>query len=228
VSSSIVAGLALAAGLGIVAAPYLARLTLSVPEDDNRSWWRGKPVTPRRVAVLAGLGAGLGALAGATAGWTALLPALVWLEFSLAVLFVVDIEHHRLPNRLVFATDAGAIALLALAAGVRDEWHAALRALEGAAAVFGVLIVLCLISPKAFGYGDVKLGGLLGGYLGWYGWFYVYYGIFAGFLLGAVVGVGMILARRGGLKSQLPFGPSMIVGALVVLAFDLVPATYQR
>ncbi|MGN6607572.1 MAG: prepilin peptidase, partial [Jatrophihabitans sp.] len=172
----------------------------------------------------AGVGALLGALAGAAAGLTALLPALLWLAVLATPLALVDFEVHRLPNRLVFTADLGAPALGALAAAVRDDWPLYLRAVEGAAAVFAVLFALAYASPKAFGYGDVKLGGLLGGYLGWFGWLHVYYGIFGGFLIGAVVGVALIIGRRAGLKTQVPFGPSMILGALLVLAFDLAPS----
>ena len=57
-----------------------------------------------------------------------------------------------------------------------------------------MLLALNLAAPRSFGFGDVKLGGVLGGYLGWFGWSYVYYGVFAGFLLGAVLAVGA--ARR--------------------------------
>jgi leader peptidase (prepilin peptidase) / N-methyltransferase len=215
---------AVGAGVGLVLAPYLARLTLSVPDHEDQRWWRGRPATSHRLAATAGVGVVLGTLAGAAGEWTARLPALIWLAVLCTPLAIIDIEHHRLPNRLVFLADIGAVCLGVFAAAVRDEWPELLRAAEGAAVVFALLFLLCLVSPKAFGYGDVKLGGLLGGYLGYYGWLYVYYGIFGGFLLGAVVGVGLILVRRAGMKTAVPFGPSMILGALIVLAFDLAPS----
>jgi len=208
----------------VLVAPYSAQLTLSAPDDDDKRWWRGRPAGTRRTLATAIIGAALGALAGGTAGMSALLPALIWLAVICTPLLVIDYELHRLPNRLVFLGDLLAIVLLGLAAALRHDWREALRAAEGAGAVFAVLFTLCFISPKSFGYGDVKLGGLLGGYLGWFGWFYVYYGIFAGFVLGAVAGLSLIALRRAGMKTHLPFGPAMIVGALIVLAFDLVPA----
>jgi leader peptidase (prepilin peptidase)/N-methyltransferase len=219
---------AVSGAVALAASPYLARLTLSVPDRESRSWWRGHRAGRRRTVALAGVALVCGALAGAAAGWTSLLPALVWLALTSAPLAVIDLEHHRLPNRLVFLADAGAAVLLAVAAGVRGEWQPLLRAAEGAAAVFAALFVLVMISPRAFGYGDVKLGALLGGYLGWFGWLDVYYGIFGGFVLGAVAGLVLIALRRAGLKTALPFGPSMILGALVVLAFDLTPSLTRR
>jgi leader peptidase (prepilin peptidase)/N-methyltransferase len=91
--------------------------------------------------------------------------------------------------------------------------------------VFAVLFLIAFISPRSFGFGDVKLGGLLGGYLGWFGWLYVYYGIFGGFLLGAVVAVALLATRRASLKSALAFGPMLILGALIVLAFRIGSGT---
>ena len=110
-------------------------------------------------------GVGLGALGGAAAGWSPLLPAFVLLALAGVPLVVIDYEHHRLPDRLVLVTAAGGTALLVLAAGVERNWAALVPAIEGAAAVFAILLALALISPTGFGLGDVKLGAVLGGYV---------------------------------------------------------------
>jgi leader peptidase (prepilin peptidase)/N-methyltransferase len=136
---------------------------------------------------------------------------------------VIDVQCHRLPNRLVLPLFVAEALLLTLAAAAHSDWARLLRAAEGAAAVYAVLFALAFASPRSFGMGDVKLGGLLGGYLGWFGWVYVYYGIFAGFLLGALLAIGLLASRRASMKTAVPFGPMLIVGPLIVLAFDLVP-----
>ncbi len=218
------AGGGVGAGVDLVAAPYLARLTRSVPDRDDARWWRGTAVSGRRIAVTAGVGVVLGALAGTAAGWSALLPALVWLAVTGTPLVVIDFEVHRLPNRLVFPAAGGGAVLGVLAAAVRDDWPDLLRAGEGAAAVFAVLFLLAFIAPRAFGYGDVKLGGVLGGYLGWFGWLSVYFGIFGGFVLGAVVGLALLATGRATMKTALAFGPMLVLGSLLVLAFDLTPS----
>ncbi|MDQ2750725.1 MAG: A24 family peptidase [Pseudonocardiales bacterium] len=217
-------GIAVGAALCVAASPYLARLSLSVPDRDEPAWRRGRPPGRRRLACTALVAAVLGALAGAAAEWTALLPALVALALVSTPLVLIDFEHHRLPDRLVRPAAAAGLVLLALAALVRHDWHALLRAGEGAAAVFAVLYLLMFISPRSFGFGDVKLGGILGGYLGWFGWPFVYYGIFAGFVLGSVLSIALLATRRATLKSAVAFGPMLILGAFVVLAFRIAPS----
>jgi leader peptidase (prepilin peptidase) / N-methyltransferase len=216
---------AAAAGLVCLAAvPYLARLTSSVPDREDPHWLRGAPASTRTVAFTAITAVVLGGLSGAAAGWSALLPAFLALALLGTPLVVIDYEHHRLPNRLVHPAAGAAAVLLALAALVRHEWHDYLRAAEGAAAVYVVLFALMLISPKSFGWGDVRLGAVLGGYLGYDSWIAVYYGIFAGFVLGALVSIVLLSTKRATMKSALAFGPMLLLGALVVLAFDITPS----
>lgn len=222
--SSEAIGAAVGAAVCVAASPYLARLTRSVPDRDEPNWRRGRAAGRRRLACTALTGGVLGGLAGAAAGWSALLPALVALALATTPLVLIDFEHHRLPDRLVRPAAAAGLVLLVLAALIRHDWPALLRAGEGAAAVFAVLYLLLFISPRSFGFGDVKLGAILGGYLGWFGWAHVYYGIFAGFLLGSVVAIVLLATRRASLKTALAFGPMLIVGALVVLAFNIVPS----
>lgn len=216
-------GALVGAGLGLAAVPYLARLTVTAPDRENRHWWTGASATRRVQLATAATAGGLGALAGAAAGWSALLPAFVALALAGAALVVIDVQCHRLPNRLVLPLFVAEALLLTLAAAIGHDWSRLLRAAEGGAAVYAVLFALAFASPRSFGMGDVKLGGLLGGYLGWFGWVYVYYGIFAGFLLGAVLAVALLATRRASMKTAVPFGPMLVVGPLIVLAFDLVP-----
>jgi leader peptidase (prepilin peptidase) / N-methyltransferase len=216
-------GAAVGAAVCLGASPYLARLTLSVPDRDERAWWRGRSAHGWRLAWTALVAVALGALAGAAAGWGALFPAFLALALTGTPLVVIDFEHHRLPDRLVRTAAAAAAVLLVLAGLIRHDVDALAHSAEGAAAVFAVLFLLAFASPRSFGFGDVKLGGVLGAYLGWFGWRYVYFGVLAGFVLGAIVAIALLATRRASLKTALAFGPMLIVGALAVLAFDLAP-----
>jgi leader peptidase (prepilin peptidase)/N-methyltransferase len=217
-------GAAAAAAICLGASPYLARLTSTVPDRENARWYRGAPADTARLARTAVTAVVVGALAGAAAGWSALLPAYLALALAGIPLVVIDYEHHRLPNRLVYPAAVAAFVLLALAAAVQHSWPDYLRAVEGAAVAYAALFVLKFISPRSFGWGDVRLGGVLGAYLGYHSWIAVYYGLFAGFLLGSLIAIALMIGRRATMKTALAFGPMLLVGALVVLAFDLTPS----
>ncbi|MFI6699757.1 prepilin peptidase [Streptomyces sp. NPDC050509] len=166
----------------------------------------------------------LGALAcAALAAATGPRPELaVWLllaPFAL-LLALVDRNVHRLPDQLTLPLALASAVLLGLAALVPgsgdggDGSRSWTTALLGGLVLGGCYFVLFLINPNGMGFGDVKLALSLGVVLGWYGWPVLFVGACAGFLLGALYGVGLMLLRRAGRKSVIPFGPFMIVGAL--------------
>ena len=202
----------------LATSPYLARIARTVPDRDAAAWWRG--TTPGRVerAVTALIAAVLGMLAGHAVGWAAPLPAFVVFAGLATPLLLVDVQHHRLPDRLVLPAAAGALVLLTVAAGVRGDWSALARAAAAGGVVFGVFCAVTLASPSSLGFGDVKLAGVLAVYLGWLGWTRVFYGVFVGFLLGAFVAVALLAGRRATLKTDIALGPALIVGALLVAA----------
>lgn len=67
------------------------------------------------------------------------------------------------------------------------------------------------------GFGDVKLALGVGAALGWYGWPTVMLGTFAGFLFGALYGGALVVLRRAGRRTAIPFGPFLLGGGLVGL-----------
>lgn len=216
-------GAAIGAAACLAAAPYLARLTITVPDRENARWYAGAPVDRKRLLQTGLTALVIGALAGAAAGWSALLPAYLCLALAGIPLIVIDFEHHRLPNRLVYPAAVGAFVLLALAAAIDDDWADYLRGVEAAAVAYAVLFLLKFISPRSFGWGDVRLGGVLGAYLGYSGWLAVYFGLFGGFVLGAAIAMVLLAVRRATMKTALAFGPMLLLGALAVLAFDITP-----
>ncbi|MGW1406323.1 prepilin peptidase [Streptomyces sp. NPDC002403] len=150
----------------------------------------------------------------------------VWLLLApVAVLLAtVDRRVHRLPDRLTLPA-AGALAVLLGAAALLPE-HAGswLSALLGGAALGGFYFLLFVINPNGMGFGDVKLALSLGMALGWYGWAVVFAGGFAGFLLGAAYGFGLMVLKRAGRKTGIPFGPFMITGALLGMLLGALAA----
>ncbi|NGO47374.1 prepilin peptidase [Streptomyces ureilyticus] len=142
---------------------------------------------------------------------------LVWLLLAPigVLLATIDFAVHRLPDVVTLPLAASALILLggaALLPGAGGSWKTALL---GSLTLGAFYLLLFLINPKGFGFGDVKLAPALGAVLGWYGWGLLLIATFAGYLFGALYGVGLILARRSGRKTAIPFGPFLIAGAFV-------------
>ncbi|MET7648648.1 A24 family peptidase [Streptomyces sp. NPDC005426] len=182
----------------------------------------GPRYAPRALApVVTALGCA--ALAAATgtrpelAVWLLLAPVGV-------LLATIDRRVHRLPDQLTLPAAAAAVALLGLAALLPEHGGAWLSALLGGAALGAFYFLLFLINPNGMGFGDVKLALSLGVALGWYGWAVVFAGGFAGFLFGAAYGLGLVLTRRAGRKTGIPFGPFMITGALLGILLGALAA----
>ncbi|HKA68758.1 MAG TPA: A24 family peptidase [Actinomycetes bacterium] len=157
------------------------------------------------------------ALLAARFGFSAELPAYLYGAAAGIALAAIDLAHHRLPNALTLPSYLIACGLLGLAALVRGEPGPFLRALGGMAALYALYYLLMLIYPAGMGFGDVKLAGVLGLYLGWLGWAEVIIGGFLGFVIGALAGLGLLATRRATRKSAVPFGPAMLLGALIAV-----------
>jgi len=157
------------------------------------------------------------ALLGARFGFSAELPAFLYGAAAGIALAAIDLTHHRLPNALTLPSYVIAGGLLGLAALVRGELGPFLRALAGMAVLYALYYLLMLIYPAGMGFGDVKLAGVVGLYLGWLGWAEVIIGGFLGFVIGALAGLGLMAAGRATRKSALPFGPAMLLGALIAV-----------
>jgi leader peptidase (prepilin peptidase) / N-methyltransferase len=147
------------------------------------------------------------------------LPAYLYLVAIGVALAFIDLDTRRLPNALTLPSYPVAGALLLIAAVGAGDLPAFWRALGGGAALFAFYFLLAVIYPAGMGFGDVKLAGVLGLYLGYLSWGSVVLGGFLGFLIGGLVGIGLILFAGGGRKTMLPFGPSMIAGALLTVWF---------
>jgi leader peptidase (prepilin peptidase)/N-methyltransferase len=95
------------------------------------------------------------------------------------------------------------------------------RGLFGAAAYFaGATAMWLLVRGRGFGAGDVKLAPLLGLFTAFVSWGTLGWAVFAMAVIGGVVGIGMLAMGAAKMKTELPYGPPMIMGAwlAVVLA----------
>lgn len=134
----------------------------------------------------------------------------------LAIATWIDLRELRIPNRLN-ATFAATVLTVVTIATIADGGFGALGRSVGAAfALFAVYLALHAISPGGFGGGDVKLGFGTGALLGWFSWSTLLQGALAAFVLNGVIAVVVLAATRGRLR-ELPFGPSIAIGALLAI-----------
>lgn len=157
------------------------------------------------------------AAVGARFGASWALPAYLVFAGALLALSAIDLEHYKLPNRIVYPLAIVMPVLVGVASVGEGDLGAWGRAMLGGLAAFGGLLVLHLISPRGMGLGDVKLAFVLGVALGWLGWGHVGFGLVLGFLYGAVVGVLLLALRLRGRKDPVPFGPFLAAGALTMV-----------
>jgi leader peptidase (prepilin peptidase)/N-methyltransferase len=85
------------------------------------------------------------------------------------------------------------------------------------AVLYALYFLIAIAKPGGMGFGDVKLAGVLGLYLGWVGWGALAVGTFLGFLIGGLVGIALMIGGRATRRTGLPFGPFMLVGALIAI-----------
>ena len=145
------------------------------------------------------------------------LPAFLYLGAIGVALTAIDLACQRLPDVLTLPSYPVGIGLLALGLLGRDSSADLLRAVLGMAAFFGLYFLIALISPGGLGFGDVKLAGVVGLYLALLSWGTWAVGLLAGFVLGGLTAVGLLLIGRAGRSTALPFGPFMLLGALVAI-----------
>lgn len=151
-------------------------------------------------------------------------PAL-WLVPVGIVLAVIDLRTYILPTKIVWPAFFVTVALALVAAGIEGEWAWLWGAFLGLVMLAGPLAVLWFAMPNGMGFGDVRLSVMLGWILGFTvyesNWTIVAFFVALLFALSAVIGIvmgigGMIAIGR---KAKVPFGPALVLGSFVLLAF---------
>lgn len=127
----------------------------------------------------------------------------------MAVVSYIDLRERRLPNRIMYPSIAFALG----AAGIAPGWLSGLAG--GASAALVLIIPVLIYGPERAGIGDVKLALFIGLVLGFSP--ALFQALFLGFASAALVGVVGILLGRLHLRSLLPFGPFLSLGAIVAL-----------
>ncbi|MGA8987793.1 prepilin peptidase [Aeromicrobium sp.] len=177
------------------------------------------------LAEVRGLSVGLALTSALMAGIVAwridhveLLPVWVLVAAAGSWLAFIDWHTRLLPFAIVAPTYLLTLPLVALGALLLQDPQVLVHALVANVVVYVVFRVLHRIGRGAFGFGDVRLSGVLALALGALGASEVIVGMYAGFIIGAVFGLGLARLRIVDPKSY-AFGPYMIVGAVVGAAW---------
>ena len=178
----------------------------------------GVPISPRYPLVEAGTGllfAGTYLVIGPV--WV--LPAYLVFVSTTVALVLTDLDHKRIPNRILYPATVIAVVLLIPGAAAEGTLSDVPRALAGGGIYFGILLLIALIARGGFGMGDVKLAFLLGVFLAYPSWDTLGAGIFLAFLIGGVVSLLLLITRKKGRKDAIPFGPPLMIGAWIAVVW---------
>ena len=138
---------------------------------------------------------------------------LIWVLIALTG---IDVDTQLLPDSMT-------LPLLWLGLGVNlfSVWtplsSAVIGAMLGYGSLWGVYWLFKLVTRKeGMGYGDFKLLGALGA---WFGWQAVPLMILLSSFVGAALGIAILIARRQGRDTPMPFGPYLAGAGLLTLFF---------
>lgn len=148
-------------------------------------------------------------------------PTLQYLLFflfcaALEVISLIDLHHRIIPDAIsITGIPCGfAAALLLPQPGITAS-------LIGALAGGGSLLLIAysyerLTGRTGMGGGDIKLLAMIGAWLGWRSLPLV---VLTASLTGVLTGIAFILASGQGLRTRIPFGPFLSLGAIIYLFF---------
>lgn len=135
---------------------------------------------------------------------------------SCVALAWIDADFQLLPDAITLPGIAAGVALSFFSLE-RTPLQAALGAALGSLSLLAVGWTWSrLRKVEAMGLGDVKMLGMVGAFLGPWG---VFLTVFCGSILGSLLGLFLVAARRGGLRTAIPFGVFLAIGAVVTYFF---------
>lgn len=144
--------------------------------------------------------------------WT-LLEYLIFI-FGLVVCTFIDLDHMILPDE--FTLSGIVIGLVGAALNPqRDFLDALFGVLMGGGFLWGMAYVYYMFTKnEGMGGGDIKLLAWIGAIVGWKAIPFV---IMTSAIVGSVIGLIAARKQKAGLKTVIPFGPYLALGAVIYL-----------
>ncbi|MDZ4662504.1 MAG: prepilin peptidase [Pseudomonadota bacterium] len=134
--------------------------------------------------------------------------------FGLLTVSMIDFDHMILPD--VFTLSGIVIGLLGSLFSIeRTLLDSFLGVLFGGGFLWLIAYLYFVFKKEdGMGGGDIKLLAWIGAILGWQAIPFV---ILSSSLLGTIVGLALAIKTKGGLKTKIPFGPYLALGAVIFL-----------
>ena len=137
---------------------------------------------------------------------------LLLITSFLIIVFVYDLKHYIIPDKVIFPAIATAFIYNLL--NIR---HLILNTFPAALGASGLFLAIYFTSKgKWLGFGDVKLSFLMGLILGFPN---IVVALFLAFLTGAITGLILIAQSKKTLKSMVPFGPFLVFGTFLAMFY---------
>ena len=151
---------------------------------------------------------------------TALL--LLILSVFFIIIFFIDLKHFIIPNELTFP-----LMIIGFFKSFDPNLNQTIfpnyiNSLIGG--VFGYLIIWLIIffykkvrKKEGMGLGDAKLLAVIGF---WFGWFSIPFTIFMSSIVALIFVVPSLMNKSRKMSSQIPFGPYIIIAAILYVSFS--------
>ncbi|VEN75359.1 Type 4 prepilin-like proteins leader peptide-processing enzyme [Candidatus Desulfarcum epimagneticum] len=149
------------------------------------------------------------------------VPGIVYFAFisALIVIAFIDAAHFIIPDSI---TIPGIFAGLGASLVLPDLtlWDSVTGAGAGGGVLFAVAWSYKKISGiEGIGGGDIKLLAMIGAFAGWQGALFC---LFSGSTAGTLAGLAVMAKGKKGMKTPIPFGPFLAMGAIFYVFFGAV------
>ena len=134
----------------------------------------------------------------------------------LIIIFVYDLKHYIIPDKVVYSGIIIAAIYQLFRIWNFENWGL-FRVSDLGLSILPAFVLLAIILFSRgvwMGLGDFKLAILMGLFLGWPN---ILFALFSAFFLGAIIGVVLVVLKKKGLKSEIPFGPFLVTGTFLAL-----------
>ncbi len=131
----------------------------------------------------------------------------------LIIIFVYDLKHYLVADKIIYPAIIFAFLFNIFVWFITNNFYIFISSIIAGFSVGGFFLILVLISKeKWMGKGDILIGVLMGLILGTP---MIIVGLVLAFLIGAIVSLILVAFKKKNMKSEIPFGPFLILGTAI-------------